>query len=192
MGQRMFVAITPPDEVLEHLSAFLEPREQHPWIRPEQWHLTLAFLADVPDHRQDELAEVLVCRLARRPRMRLRLSGAGAFPDPTQAKVLWMDVEGDLAELRDTARTVRHTCNTVGATPDGQRFRPHLSVSRLRRAQDQRRWLEVLHTYDGPEWEVEDVALVASHLGRGDNRPRHETVIVAPLGEREDGNGSAR
>lgn len=190
MGQRMFVAITPGQEAVEDLARFLEPRDQHPWIDPAQWHLTLAFLASVPEHREDELVEALTERLRRRPAMRLRLAGAGAFPDPAHASVLWMDVAGDRAALTETAYAVRRTCNAVGATPDGQAFRPHLTVSRLRRKQEQRRWVQVLDTYDGPGWEVRDVALVASHLGTGRTRPRHETVAVARLGEREDTHGS--
>lgn len=192
MGQRMFVAITPGPEAVEDLTRFLEPRDQHPWIDPAQWHLTLAFLANVPDHRQDELIEALTVRLRRRPAIHLRLAGAGAFPDPSHASVLWMDVGGDRDALTKTAHTVRRTCNSVGATPDGQAFRPHLTVSRLRRKQEQRRWVEVLNTYAGPAWEAREVAVVASHLGTGHNRPRHETVAVAPLGEREDTHGSTR
>jgi RNA 2',3'-cyclic 3'-phosphodiesterase len=192
MGQRMFVAITPGQEAIAHLARFLEPRDQHPWIDPSQWHLTLAFLASVPEHREDELIDALAARLRTRPAMRLRLSGAGAFPDPAHASVLWMDVAGDRDALSETAYAIRRTCNSLGATPDGRTFQPHLTVSRLRRKQEQRRWVEVLDTYDGPEWEAREVALVASHLGSGHNRPRHETVAVAPLGAREDTHGSAR
>lgn len=192
MGQRMFVAITPAEEAVEDLARFLEPRAEHPWIDPAQWHLTLAFLASVPEHREDELAAALTARLRRRPAMRLRLRGAGAFPDPARASVLWMDVAGDCEALAETAQAVRRTCNKAGATPDGQAFRAHLTVSRLRRKQDQRRWVQILDTYDGPDWEAREVTLLASHLGTGHNRPRHETVAVARLAEREDTHGSTR
>ena len=192
MGQRMFVAIRPGQDAVEDLARFLEPRDEHPWIDPGQWHLTLAFLPSVAEHREDELVEALTERLRRRPAMRLRLAGAGAFPDPAHAAVLWMDVAGDREALTSTAHAVRGTCNSVGAPPDGQAFRPHLTVSRLRRKQEQRRCVRVLDTYDGPAWEAREVSLVASHLGTGHNRPRHETVAVARLGEREDTDGSTR
>ncbi|CAG7571082.1 2'-5' RNA ligase [Barrientosiimonas humi] len=191
MGQRMFVAIKPSEEAVADLAAFLEPRSQHPWIDPRQWHLTLAFLPSVPEHREEELAEALAERLLRLAPLRLRLAGAGAFPDPFHATVLWMDVRGDLDGLAATAQAVRRTSNHVGATPDGQAFRPHLTVSRLRRPQQETRWVEVLQTYAGPEWVADEVELIASHLqpgGRG--RPRHETVSVAELADREDTDGS--
>ena len=57
-GVRMFVALVPPDEVVEDLEAFLEPRREAAplrWAGPGQLHLTLAFLASVEDRRLDEL-----------------------------------------------------------------------------------------------------------------------------------------
>ena len=57
MGQRMFVAVVPPQGVVEDLSDFLAPREGMPWVDPAQWHLTLAFMASVPEAREDELVE---------------------------------------------------------------------------------------------------------------------------------------
>ena len=66
MGQRMFVAVVPPESVRDDLTDFLEPRSRGAlgasalrWIDREQWHITLAFFESVPDHRIDELAERL-------------------------------------------------------------------------------------------------------------------------------------
>ena len=58
----MFVAVQPPEEAAEHLDAFLEPRRDHAafrWTLPEQLHLTLAFLEEVPDRSLDALVEGL-------------------------------------------------------------------------------------------------------------------------------------
>jgi 2'-5' RNA ligase len=55
---RMFVAAIPPEEVVEDLEEFLSVRREAAplrWTLPEQWHLTLAFLAEVPDRRYDDL-----------------------------------------------------------------------------------------------------------------------------------------
>ena len=38
------MAIKPSEEAVADLAAFLEPRSQHPWIDPRQWHLTLAMI----------------------------------------------------------------------------------------------------------------------------------------------------
>lgn len=54
---RLFVALTPPAEVVEELrvstaalrAALPEPAPVLRWTRPEQWHLTLVFLGEVGD-----------------------------------------------------------------------------------------------------------------------------------------------
>jgi hypothetical protein len=43
--------------------------------------------------------------------------------------------------------------------------------------------LRVLAMYDGPSWQVREVALIASYLGQGRNgRSRHEVREIFPLG----------
>src|SRR3954464_6891311 len=63
----MFVAVVPPEEVLEDLAEFLAPRQEAEpgfrWTVAEQWHLTLAFMAEVADRHLDDLQS----RLERAP-----------------------------------------------------------------------------------------------------------------------------
>ncbi len=182
MGQRMFVAVMPPAAVRDDLAAFLEPRKGHPWIDSEQWHITLAFLDSVPDARLDELVEALTDATAKRHPLELRVAGAGAFPEPVRAKVLWMGLQGDVDELGRLARNVRAAATATGANPDGKPFSPHLSVSRLRKVAHEAKWVEVLSTYRGPSWRTDSIELVASYLHEGPRgRPRYETVATFPL-----------
>ena len=65
---------------------------------------------------------------------------------------------------------------------DGQRFHPHLTLGRLGHPDNVTSWVRLLDAYHGPEWLVDEVALVASHLGEGPRRrPRHEVVATYPL-----------
>jgi 2'-5' RNA ligase len=175
----MFVAIRPPEPIREQLADFLRPRDGMTWIDPEQWHVTLAFLPVVPEHREDELVDALRRTALRHHVFRMRLTGAGAFPNPLAARVMWLRPSVDLTPL---ATGVRHAANSAGATPDGQRFVGHLSVARPRRPVDGRRWLQVQNTFDSDGWEVDELVLVASYLGEGPRRrPRHEVVARLPM-----------
>ncbi len=176
---RMFVAIRPPETVRDQLADFLAPRHGMTWIDPAQWHLTLAFLEAVPEHRETDLVEALERTALRHNAFELQLAGAGAFPNALEARVMWLRPTVDLTPL---ATGIRHAANSVGATPDGQRFVGHLSVARPRRPVDARRWLQVLDTFVSDPWTVTDVELVASYLGEGPRRrPRHETIASVPL-----------
>lgn len=187
---RMFVAVVPPPEVVEDLSEFLEPRRDQgmPWIDPAQWHVTLAFMESVPGRAVDDLGDRLVEAGTRRRPFTLRLVGAGAFPDPVRAKVLWLGLRNgagaaQVDELERLAVNVRAAAAASGAPVDGKPFRPHLSLAHLKRPVEATRWLRILDTYAGPAWEVDSVELVESHLREGPSgRPRHEVVRTIPLG----------
>ncbi|MDO9457889.1 RNA 2',3'-cyclic phosphodiesterase [Nocardioides sp.] len=186
---RLFVAVVPPEEVVDHLDAFLEPRREHGrfrWTSAEQLHVTLAFLEQVPERSLDALVEGLQRGAARRQPFEARVAGGGAFPDPAHAKVLWagLDLAVDArAELDRLAAGARAAASHAGLVVDGQRFRPHVTLARLGRGQEVTRWVRLLDGYAGPAWTVDRVVLVESHLGEGPRRrPRHEPVAELELG----------
>ena len=87
----MFVAVVPPADVLEDLEEHVAPRREAApfrWTQPEGWHLTLAFMADVPDRALDDLVERLARAAARRTPVATRITGGGAFPNPARARAL--------------------------------------------------------------------------------------------------------
>ena len=89
---RMFVAVIPAPHVVEDLDEFLAVRRDAAdfrWSDPEQWHLTLAFSAAVPDRSIDELGDRLGRVAGRQRRFDLSVAGGGAFPDPDRARVLY-------------------------------------------------------------------------------------------------------
>lgn len=187
MGHRMFVAVLPPEEVRDQLERFLEPRPGLSWTSREQWHLTLTFCPEVDDWRLDEFIERLGAVARKHEPFRLRLAGAGAFPSVERAKVLWAGVdEPGRQPLRALAAGARSAANASGCVPDGARFRPHLTLTRLSGRDDATAWLRVLDTFGSSDWEVSEIALVESFLGEGPRgRARHEVVALLPLG-RED------
>jgi RNA 2',3'-cyclic 3'-phosphodiesterase len=180
---RVFAALTPPDEAVEDLVAFLEPRRRAGpelrWTAPAQWHVTLAFMATATPDTVDRMAETVTEAALGHPPVQLQLAGAGTFPDATGARVLWTAVNGDLDAL---ARRVRGACNRAGGSPAGGAFHGHLTVARFRRPTEATRWVRVLDGYAGPPWVAREVNLVISHPGEGRGRSRvHELFATAPL-----------
>lgn len=185
----MFVAVLVPEAAAEHLAEFLAPRQEAGrdlrWTVPEQWHVTLAFLPAVADRVLDELEERLARAAARRTTSTVRLAGAGAFPDPARAKVLWSGVEELDApgEMQRLATGARAAAVSGGTAVEGGDFRPHVTLARTGPPVEATRWLRVLDGYRGPAWQADEVALVASHLGEGPRRrPRYEEVARFALG----------
>lgn len=185
---RMFVAVVPPAAASADLDDFLSVRrdagaragEHWRWTPAENWHLTLAFMADVADRSLDDLVDRLAATAGRREPFATRVAGGGAFPHPDRARVLWAGLEGDFDAL---SRGARSAASTSGVVVDGQRFRPHLTLARLGTPANVSRWVRLLDGYAGPSWTVDEVSLVASYLGEGPRRrPRYEVVAQVPLG----------
>lgn len=183
MGARLFAAIIPPPALTEELDAFLGPRRvaepRLRWTRPQGWHLTTAFMGDVPDRNVDRLAETLGEAAGRTPAFRLRLAGGGAFPWPLETKVLWLGVAEGASELTDLAERCRNAGSRAGVRVDGATFRPHLTLARANRAIDSTRLVRVLDTFDADGWVADELALVQSHLA--DRGNRYEVLERFPL-----------
>ena len=179
----MFVAVVPPDDVIAHLDEFLDVRRDAApfrWAATDQLHLTLAFLADVPDRMLDDLVERLGRAASRRTAFEAAVAGGGAFPNVARARVLWVGLDTDEAgrtELARMATGARAAANRSGIPVDGQRFRAHVTLARLGHPEDVTSWVRLLDSYRGPTWTVDRLTLVASYLGQGPRgRPRYQVV----------------
>ncbi len=183
---RLFVAVVPPIEVVEDLSEFVEPRREHPdedirWAGDDHWHITLAFLGEVPDWKTDELGERLERAAKRQKPFELQLTGAGAFPGVADARVLYAGVRDDSESLKHLAMTTRAAANRAGVVVEGRKFTPHVTLARLRRPIDATRWVRIFDTYDGPAWTAGTLRLIESRLGEGPGR----SAAYATVGEWE-------
>ena len=179
---RLFVALTPPAEVVAELRASTSPlRELAPdlrWTRPEQWHLTLAFLGEVADEARDNLTHRLGRVAARHPPLSLSLGGGGRFGH----QVLWTAVQGDRDGLRRLADSVRAAARRSGLPVEPRPYRPHLTLARATGPADLRPLVERLVPGSGQPWVATELHLVRSHLGAGPERSaRHESLASWPL-----------
>lgn len=174
VGMRLFTAVMPPEPVLEELAAFVAPRREAGgpwrWTPPHAWHVTTAFMGDVASDDLDPLVENLRAVAARTPGFDVRLGGAGAFPNPYAAKVLWLGVSQGEEELATLARRTRTAAERAGVRTDGARFVPHLTLARAARGTEATRWLRVLDAAPPLGWRAERVLLVQSHLRDRGNR----------------------
>jgi 2'-5' RNA ligase len=186
---RLFVAVVPPPAVLTDLRTAVAPHQAEPaahrdlrWSGPDDWHLTLAFLGDVPGPVAAGLAPALERAAAGHRPFSLALAGAGAFPAAPQARVLWCGLDGDHAALAALAASVAEAMIRAGAAPPdaGRPFRPHLTLarSRGRTPADVRDLVTALRGYASPSWPVDRIQLIDSHAG---GRPRYSPIGGWPL-----------
>jgi 2'-5' RNA ligase len=176
---RLFVGLAPPAAVLDDLDAVCAPlrlgREDLRWTSRELWHITLAFLGEVSEEGLLRLLPRLERAARRHLTFGLSLAGAGAFPGPARANVLWSGLSGDRKALGELAMSVSAGARRAGALqPDeGRRYRPHVTLARCRTPADVRSIVDDLSGYQGPAWTAEEIYLIRSTLG---GHPRYETL----------------
>jgi len=180
---RLFVALVPPADALDELAAAVEALRATPglrWTRPEQWHVTLAFLAEVDDRTREALTPRLERVARRHAPPTLALAGGGRFG----GQVLWTRVDGDRAALRRLADAVRAAARRCGLPVDTRPYRPHLTLARtLARARDPATDLAplaaALDGFAGRPWSASDLHLVRSVLGAGPGRTAHHEPVAS-------------
>lgn len=173
---RLFIALTlPPDT----RAALAEIQTRMPEGRPvpeENLHLTLAFLGDQPDSVAEALHEGL--ETLRAPQVPLTLSGA-ALLGGRDGQAVGLEADGDapLAELYDR---VRARTRGAGLTLERRRFRPHVTLARLKGGANASGSLAALAGAQLPEALCTSFALFQSHLHR--DGAVHEALAHYPLG----------
>lgn len=165
---RAFVALRPPEEVLDDIGAVVErARRDCPgwrWAKRDQWHLTLAFLGAVAD--EAALSEALDA-LRETIGFRIRLGGSGAFPGRRRARVAWLGVGEGSSGVGALAEALHEVLGPLGFEAE-RRFQPHLTVARAREPLDASPILAALGGgWTGSGWAVEEVDLYESRLGPG-------------------------
>jgi RNA 2',3'-cyclic 3'-phosphodiesterase len=176
---RLFVGLAPPAAALDDLDAACAPlrpaREDLRWTSRALWHITVAFLGEVSEDGLVRLLPRLERAARRHLAFGLSLAGAGAFPSPARANVLWSGLSGDKKALGELAMSVSAGARRAGAPPpdEGRRYRPHVTLARCRAPVDVRPVVAALSGYQGPAWSVEEIHLIRSTLG---GEPRYATV----------------
>lgn len=161
---RLFVAVWPPEQVLERLNDLERPRDQGvKWVPTENLHITLRFLGDAD---VDEVTDAL--DQAALPRAVAQL---GPSIDVLAERSLVLPVAG----IDDLADVVRSATRGLGTERERRRFVGHLTLARLaRRARPSRSAGRLFEAF----FEVDEVSLVASTLT--DAGAVYETVTTWP------------
>ena len=181
---RLFVALTPPAEIVDELASAIAPvRSRAPelrWTRPEQWHVTVAFLGEVSADTYDELTRRLHRSAARHPPLSLTFAGGGRFGH----QVLWTAVHDDRDGLRALSNSAKAAARRCGLPVEQRPHRPHLTLARAGAGADLRPLVALLAAWRGLPWVAHQLQLIRSHLGAApDGTALHEPVEHWTLGE---------
>ena len=131
---RLFFALPLPAGLRESLGRWQRGQaETEGWTRPENLHLTLAFLGERPAEAVPALRAIAAPLADEHGGFGLCTAGLGGFPNAGAARVLWLGLESSPA-LAALAVDLRGALATTSEAFDAKPFRPHLTLARWRRA----------------------------------------------------------
>ena len=111
------------------------------WIPPHKMHVTLRYVERLPARQVSALADALGVAMAGKRPPRPGSARLEAFPSAAEARVVVVGLEDPTRRLARMAGHVERIVSKLGIPPDQHEFRPHVTLARLKRQYDARRWL---------------------------------------------------
>lgn len=137
---RCFVALDFGDDTRERLRVACEElRRRAPgwsgekWVRPDNQHITLAFLGDIGQPAAELIAEGLGALAESTPAFRMPFSGITAVPGIGRASMLWAEFHDTEEAGARLAAAVGTLARGTGVEVDRRPWRSHATLVRARR-----------------------------------------------------------
>lgn len=133
---RVFLAVFPPREAQALAARTIEslrrPGDGVSWVKPDNLHYTLRFIGEVGDDGARRVAEAAREAARGLPPFDAVLGGAGAFPKPRGARVLWIGLTEGAEPFGVLAKRLETALEKRGFSRERKGFEPHLTIGRVR------------------------------------------------------------
>jgi len=133
---RTFVAVLIDDDLRRRIAGVQDQLKRLApdvkWVAPENLHVTMKFLGDV---REDMLPDVFAAvekAAGGFSPFDVSVSGLGAFPSPSRARVVWVGLGDGWEQLRDLASAVEANLAALGFAREDKEFKAHITIGRVK------------------------------------------------------------
>ena len=185
-SMRVFVAITVPPDVVERIAEAQRKLEQTRaavrWVSARQFHITIKFLADLPENLLAEVTKRLTVAAAQVPAFPLELEGLDRFPERGDARAIISRVLSPDQRIVKLHRLIDSALGGIGLPMDTRALKAHLTLGRVASNHGLNRLLRKLEKHDLDflgSFTVDHITLFASQLGS--DGPTHTPLHTAPL-----------
>jgi 2'-5' RNA ligase len=163
-GERLFVSVALPDAVRADLAGLAAPVRGITWTRPEQLHLTLRFIGEVPGDRIGRV-EGLLAAVRVEPFI-IPVEGVGSFPPKGPPRVIWAGVGAGHPHLFQLRQRLDDAVLAAGINLDVRFFRPHITLARCADGAGEAasRWLRLNREFSTAAFRVTAFDLCSSRL----------------------------
>jgi 2'-5' RNA ligase len=102
------------------------------WVKPQNLHLTLKFLGDIPEADLPAAGAVIHHVSRNQPPLEMTLQGLGVFPSIKRPRVLWIGFGGQVEALRQLHRKLDERLEPLGCKREKRDLKAHLTIARIK------------------------------------------------------------
>jgi 2'-5' RNA ligase len=111
------------------------------WVLPAQMHVTLKFMGALPADAVEALGKALRPLADGKNAPKACALRLAAFPSVEDAEVVVVELDDTSGGVRKLAEKVARVTSKLGTADDDRSFRPHVTLARLKRPYDSRKWM---------------------------------------------------
>lgn len=132
---RTFISIEPDLSTKKGIKEFINKQKLNSnfanirWVKPENFHITLAFLGNVPKNKIPMLQTEFKDVISLYSPFSINLSGIGGFPSCNNPKILWIGIEKN-TDLINLKKDIDKKLRKLGFKFNKKPFFPHITIGR--------------------------------------------------------------
>lgn len=135
--QRTFIAFELPENIVACLERLQQALKRHGlnirWVNPQNIHLTLKFLGDIPVGKYPEIESAIKLTTQAFEPPALSVAGMGVFPTIKNARVLWTGLGGETETLVKLHQNLDTQLSCLGIKKENRPFKSHLTLGRIKK-----------------------------------------------------------
>jgi 2'-5' RNA ligase len=111
-------------------------------VEPANIHITIRFLGDVTLNMADKVFEEMK-KIQFKP-FNVKISNLGVFPNLNSPRVVWAGITEGASQLKSIVSQIEPNLQRLGFSPDPKGFSPHITIARVRSAQNKPQLLDFI------------------------------------------------
>ena len=182
---RCFIALELPFPAQNYLAGIIsrlkDAQADVKWVDPQNTHLTLKFLGEIPPEHVKSARQALLQQSGRHGVIRCSTSQIGVFPGWSRPQVIWLGLKDGVREISDMQKTLENSLAGCDFAREPKIFKPHLTLGRLRSLINTEQLTEKIKTGPLEEMEFSFVELTLFESTLTPSRPVYQPLETIKL-----------
>ena len=151
---RTFMAFPIGESLIEKISALQGELKKlkldAKMVDPRKIHLTLQFLGDTPVSSLEKIHHTLEEIARRHTHFSVSMDTFGAFPNLRSPRILWVGSKEESEKAESIVQDLHEALSLLGFEKEERKFKPHLTLVRLRSLKNEQRLAAFVEGYTLP------------------------------------------